>query len=353
MFEIDGRVLGDGQPTYITFEAGPTHDGLDTAKQLVREASKAGADAVKFQLVDPDRLVSDKKQPFSYQVLTDRETGAMEEVSEPLYDILTRRCMARDEWRELKSYCDEMGITFFSTATFRDEIDFLVELGVDTIKICSGDVDCFPLIRYCARQGVCIQLDTGNATIGDVERAVDVALEEGCERVVVHNCPSGYPAHLESINLRMLSTLKAMFGMPVAFSDHTPGREMDIAAVALGANMVEKTITLDRTTRSVEHVFSLEPKDMRAFVQSIRDLEKALGAPRRAMVPEERTKALAVRRSIVLARDVRAGQAVSLDDLDYSRPGTGLRPELADLFIGRSFATDLAQGHMLSLDDID
>jgi len=352
MLAIAGRLIGKGYPTYITFEAGPTHYGIDNAKKLVEKAALAGADAVKFQIVDPDRLVPDKKQLFSYEVLIDRETGAREKIVEPLYDILKRRCMSREEWIEVKKYCDEQGITFFSTATFWDEVDFLAELGVDTIKICSGDVDFFQLIRKCARMGMCIQLDTGNATLGEVERAVDNALEEGCERILIHHCPSGYPARLESINLRIIPTLERLFGFPVAFSDHSPGWEMDIAAVALGANMIEKTITLDRTTRSVEHLFSLEPEEMRAFVQAVRDLEKALGSTRKIMSREERENSLAVRRSIVLAREVEAGEEVTEEVLDYARPGSGLRPEMAALLKGRTFACHLGKGHILGLSDI-
>lgn len=352
MFELAGKPIGGGCPTYVVFEAGPTHDGFETAGRLVKEAAGAGADAVKFQLLDPDRLVSDRKQLFSYQVLKERGSNEFETVSEPLYDILSRRCMSRDEWHAIKLLCDDLGVTFFATATFEDEVEFLSELNVDTIKICSGDVDCFPIIRTCAKRGFCLQIDTGNATIGEVERAVDAALEEGCDRLVIHNCPSGYPARLESINLRIIPTLKSMFGFPVAFSDHTPGWEMDIAAVALGADMVEKTITLDRTIRSPEHSFSLEPGDMRNFVESIRNLEKALGSARRIMPPEERKRAKAVRRSIVLSRDVESGESVTEDVLTYARPGDGLRPELAGLILGFRFNKALKKGHMLSLRDI-
>lgn len=350
---LGGRSIGDGNPVFLVFEAGPTHDGLVTAKKLVTLAAQAGADAVKFQLVDPDRLVSDKKQLFAYNVLVDKESGRTEPVEEPLYDILCRRTLTRDEWAELKAHCDAEGIVFFSTATFRDEVDFLKELGCETIKVCSGDVDYLQLIDYCARTGACIQLDTGNATLGDVERAVDTALAAGNDKLIVHNCPSGYPARLESINLRLIPTLKRMFGCPAAYSDHTPGWEMDIAAVALGANLVEKTITLDRMTPSVEHLFSLEPDDMRAFVQSIRDVEKALGYSRRVMRPEERRKALAVRRSMVVSRDVKSGETVTEDNVDFARPGYGIRPEMSGMAMGRAFRRDMAKGQVINVNDLE
>ncbi|MBU0482010.1 MAG: N-acetylneuraminate synthase family protein [Proteobacteria bacterium] len=347
------KQIGEGFPVFIVFEAGPTHDGIDTAKKLVEEAAKAGADAVKFQLVDPVRLVPDRKQLFSYQILEERGGEAMRTVTEPLYDILSRRTLTREQWADVKAYCDSLGIVFFSTATFKDEVEFLAELGCESIKICSGDVDYLQFIDYCARKNVSLQFDTGNATLGDVERAVDVALAAGNDKLIVHNCPSGYPARLESINLRMILTLKTMFDCPVAFSDHTPGWEMDIAAVALGANLVEKTITLDRSTPSVEHLFSIEPKEMQQFVSHIRDLEVALGHPRRIMSDEERKKASAVRRSMIVSHDLNPGDVITEECIDFARPGFGIRPEMSHLILGRRLKKEIKAGSFVGLDDID
>ena len=353
MVLMGDKQIGDGHPVFIVFEAGPTHDSIESAKELAKHAADAGADAVKFQVLDPERLVPDRTQPFSYDILIDRETGKTKTVSEPLYDILMRRYLTFDQWKEVKEYCDSLGIQFFSTATFHDEVDFLVDMGVDTIKICSGDVNYYSFIRYCAKKRVSIQLDTGNATIGEVERAVDEVLKTGNNRIIIHNCPSGYPARLESINLRIIPTLKKMFSCPVAFSDHTPGWEMDIAAIALGANMVEKTITMDRTTPSVEHMFSIEPDDMRKFVQSVRDLEKALGNSRRILAPEEREKGNGARRSLFLKEDVKKGEQIQESFIEFARPGAGLKPSMIDSILGRRFSKDLKQGQMLDLGDIE
>src|SRR6266480_306324 len=243
--KIGPRLVGDGQSCFITYEAGPTHDGLATAKKLVKAAADAGADAIKFQILDPERLVADKKQLFSYEILTDRKTGARKEKSEPLYDILKRRSLSHLEWKELKGYSDSLGLAFFATVSFESEVDFLVELGCDSIKIASADVNHYPLIEYAARTGISLQLDTGNSTLGEIEAAVDRIVRAGNERIIIHHCPSGYPARRDGINLRVIQTLKAMFPYPAAFSDHTPGWDMDIAALCLGANMLEKTITLD------------------------------------------------------------------------------------------------------------
>ncbi len=351
-FELAGRPIGADAPAFITFEAGPTHDGEATACALVRLASEAGADAVKFQVLDPDRLVADKAMPFSYDVLLDRASGATETVSEPLYDILCRRVLSRDAWRRVKAEADRLGLAFFATALFDDEVEFLAELGCHSIKIASGDVNHLPLIRRAAGTGMCLQLDTGNATLGEIEAAVDAALDVGCGRIVVHQCPSGYPARLESINLNIIPTLARLFGCPVAYSDHTPGWEMDVAAVALGAHMVEKTITLDRTTRSCEHMFSLEPSDMAAFVRVIRDVETALGGPRRILHPEERQRRNAVRRSAWLVDGAQSGDRLGDLKVEFRRPGDGVAPDLFERLADARLARNVPPGHRLELGDL-
>ncbi|GJL84795.1 MAG: hypothetical protein DHS20C02_05700 [Micavibrio sp.] len=346
------KKIGDGNPCFITFEAGPTHDGLETAKQLVKLSAEAGADAVKFQIVDPERLVADKKQPFSYDILVDRETGKTKTVTEPLYDILCRRSMSKDEWRELKKYSDSLDLAFFATVTFEDEIELMEELKCDSIKIASGDVNHIPLIRIAARTGMCIQLDTGNSTLGEIETAIDAIRSEGNENIVIHQCPSGYPARVDSVNLRIIPTLKQMFGYPAAYSDHVPGWEMDIAAVTMGANLVEKTITFDRMTPSVEHIMSLEPSDMSSFVRSLRDLEIAMGEPRRILHAEEQKKRDAVRRSIFLAEPAKEGQKLRDVKVEFRRPGYGIGPEHYDSLLDSTFVKDLAEDTRISYSDL-
>ncbi len=353
MVAFGQRIIGDGHPCFITFEAGPTHDSYDSARQLIVLAAKAGADAIKFQIFDPDKLVADKKLPFTYDVLVNRETGETETVTEPLYDILCRRTLKPEEWKKLKQFSDSKGLAFFATVGFEDDVHLLEALGCDSIKIASADVNHWPLIRMVAKTGMCVQLDTGNATIGEVEEAVDVCRSEGNENIIIHNCPSGYPARLESINLKMISTLKMMFPeYPIAYSDHTPGWEMDVAAVALGANLVEKTITEDRTTPSVEHIFSLEPSEMQKFIRTIRDVETAMGKTRRIMYPEEMEKRKNVRRSVYLGVDVQNGQKLKNVKVDFRRPGFGVGPDMYEKLLDLRFMSDLPAGHQLSLEDL-
>lgn len=349
---LGSREVGEGAPVYVTFEAGPTHSGLDSAKRLVTAAAHAGADGIKFQVVDPDRMVADRRQPFEYEVLVDRATGRTEKVSEPLYDLLARRALQPGEWRELKRHADDAGLAFFATVAFEDEIELVRGLGCHSIKIASADVNHLPLIRQAAASGLCIQLDTGNATLGEIETAVEAIRAEGNDDIVIHHCPSGYPARLESINLRIITTLKRMFPYPIAFSDHTPGWDMDIAAVALGADLVEKTITEDRTTRSIEHIMSLEPVEMRAFVRAIRDLEVALGDTRRILQDGERRRRLAIRRSAFLDKDVRAGDRLGAARIVFRRPGDGLAPDVYESLLDARFARDLPAGTKLRLADL-
>lgn len=350
--QLGKKKVGGDNPCFITFEAGPTFEGLENAKQLVSLAAEAGADAVKFQIFDPDALVADKKQLFTYDVLLDRETGKTETIHEPLYDILVRRYLPKDEWREVKKHCDSLGLAFFATALFDEDLELLEELKCDSVKIASADVNHIPFIRKAAQTGMCIQIDTGSSTLGEIEVAIDTIRSEGNERIIIHQCPSGYPAHLDSINLRVIQTLQQMFPYPIAFSDHTPGWDMDIAAIAMGADLVEKTITMDRTIRSVEHIMSLEPSDMHKFIRAIRDLEIAMGQPRRVMQPEERKKRDAVRRSVYLAEPAKKGQKLKDVKVLFRRPGYGITPDLYDGLLEYEFSKDLPSEHQVSFSDL-
>jgi len=352
MIKINKKNIGDGFPCYITFEIGPTHEGVESAKRLIKHASDAGADAVKFQIFDPDRLVADKTLMFSYGVLKDRETGETEIIEEPLYDILVRRYLPKKNWLEIKSYCDELGIAFFSTVGFDEDINLLEKLNCHSIKIASADVNHFPLIRRAAKTGMCIQLDTGMATIGEIEQAVQIIRSEGNENIIIHQCPSGYPARLNSVNLKIIQTLKKIFPYPIAFSDHTPEYIMDLGAVALGANMIEKTITEDRMTKSVEHIMSIEPKDMKNFVKVIKDLEIGLGNGRREITDEEIKKRDLLRRSLYLVKSAKKGQRISECAIEFRRPGVGIQPDQFEKIKNCKLKKNVDAGCMVNLSDI-
>ncbi len=350
---IGKKLVGDRHPCFVTFELGPTHEGLDSAKRLVKCAADAGADAVKVQILDPDRLVADKKQLFSYSVLTDRETGATETVEEPLYDILLRRYLNDDDWADVKKYADDLGMSFFSTVGFEEDIELVERMGCHSIKLASADVNHFPLIRRAAKSGLCIQLDTGMSTLGEIEEAIDIIRCEGNENIIIHQCPSGYPARLSSINLRMIQTIKSMFPFPVGFSDHSPGNDMDVAAVAMGVNLVEKTITEDRMIRSVEHVMSIEPAEMVDFVQSIKAVEVALGTGRRVINSAEKEKRSLIRRSVFLKSSAASGQRLVDCDVEFKRPGLGLSPKAYEKSLNAKLKRNVGAGEMINISDLD
>lgn len=352
MVSFGSRRIGPDEPCFVTFEAGPTHSGLASAKRLVEHAAAAKADAVKFQIVDPDRLVADRKQLFTYDVLVDRATGETETVSESLYDILCRRSLTPDEWNDLMRYCSSLGLVFFATVTSEEELAMVERFGCQSVKIASADVNFHSFVRRAARNGMCLQLDTGNATIGEIEAAVDAIRAEGNENIIIHHCPTGYPARLEGINLRVIQTLKQIFPYPVGFSDHSPGWEMDVAAVALGADLVEKTITEDRSARSVEHVMSIEPPEMKAFVQLMHDLKVAFGKPRRIMSEAEQSNRIAVRRSAHLVKDAKPGTPVEALEVAFRRPGFGISPELWPTLAGMKLRSELPAGHRLAVTDL-
>lgn len=343
--QLDDKTVGDNQPVFIVFEAGPTHTGLESAKKLATHAKNAGADAIKFQITDHNQLIHDRDLLFSYKTID--SSGKIETISEPLYDIWQRRWMPREDWKALKACCDEIGIGFFATVFAPADLELVVEMGCHSIKIASQDTNFKDFIELSARTGLPVQLDTGGSSLGEVEQAVDWIRETGNEKIIINHCPSGYPARLESIHLNVITSLKSIFPYPVAFSDHTPGWEMDVAAVALGADIVEKTITLDRTQRSCEHMMSLEPTEMENFVRIIRDVEVALGNRRRILTPEERIKRNAVRRSAYLATAVKKGQEFKREDVNFRRPGYGIKPDEYEKFIGMKYNRDLEAGHML------
>jgi sialic acid synthase SpsE len=346
LISMGKREVGDGTSVFIVFEAGPTHTGLESAKKLAFHAKESGADAIKFQITDHNKLIYDKSLMFSYQALN--EKGNTYPVTEPLYDIWQRRYMPREDWVSLKSYCDKIGICFFATIFSCDDIDFVKSIGVDSLKIASQDTNYQDLIEYAATKGLPVQVDTGGSSLGEIERAVDWVMSCNNDKVIINHCPSGYPARLESVNLKMIQTLKSIFRFPVAFSDHNPGYEMDIAAVAVGANIIEKTITLDRTQRSCEHMFSIEPTDMKHFVETVRSIEVALGSNRRVLAPEECTKRDSIRRSAYLIRDVEAGEEISGGDIQFMRPGWGIKPCEYQRFVGRKYSQAIKAGSMLT-----
>jgi sialic acid synthase SpsE len=340
---IGERPVGGGAPVFLCFEGGATHTGLESARRMVELAAEAGVDAIKFQTVFARNMMSTQDVQFEFGTTAG-------ERQESLYRLLQNRELPLPEWRALKRRADEVGVVFFSTPDCEATIDFLVEIGTPAIKIAGGDMNNYPLIRHAAQTKRPVLLDT-RGTLGELERAVETCVAAGNEQIVIIHCPSGYPSAIASIRLRAIELYRRVFPYPVGFSDHSPGWDMDVAAVALGADFVEKTITFDTATPGPEHVMSLVPAQFRPFVAIMREVEQALGDPHVQLLDEVgRQKMNRGRRSVVLTRDARAGEVITADMITFKRPGFGIAPELAPLVVGRRLLVDVARDAPLRWD---
>lgn len=339
---VGSRQIGDGHPCLISFELGATHTGLESAKRLCRAASDAGADAVKVQTVLAEEFMS---REHDLQIEYETTQGKSKE---SVYQALKRRELSREQWIELKSYCDELGIEFISTPSGPQTVDWLAEMNVAAIKVAKSDINHRLLIDYMARQGLPVILDA-RERFEDVENACQLCEVHGNRNVVIMHCPSGYPSSHAGVHLRTIPQIRSIFGYPVAYSDHSVGTAMNFAALAMGADMIEKTITENRATDAVEHFMSLEPDQLPDFVSQIRAVEAAMGDPR--IIFSSRVKA-DNRRSVVAANSVRKGDIIHLEDLTFKRPGTKLPVDQYELIVGRPAATDIPAGHYLELSDV-
>ena len=349
MIKLGNKKIGINQDVYIVFEAGPTHYGLKSALKLIELAAQAKADAIKFQLCDHNRLITTKDVMFSYDILVNKKKNISRTIVEPLIEIWKRRFLPKNDWKKLKQKCNQVGIDFFATVFFIEDIEILKSIGVNSFKIASQDIKFKELIKECAKTKLPVQIDTGNATLADIETAVEWIKSQNNKKIIINHCPSGYPARFESVNLNIIKTLKQMFNYPIAFSDHSIGWEMDIAARSLGADIIEKTITLDRTIRSCEHIMSLEFEDMKKFVNSMRNLDIAFGKNRKSISKAEEKKKIGVTRSAYLIKSVKKNKRIERKDFDFRRPGNGvIKPYNFEYFLGRKYSCDLNIGQLIT-----
>lgn len=329
----------------IIAEAGVNHNGdLEMARQLVAAAAAAGADIVKFQTFSARKLVTSGAAKAAYQIAT---TGN----DEGQLDMIRKLELSRQDHEVLIDECRRHGIRFFSTAFDTDSFDMLMDMGLDQVKVPSGELTNLPLLRHMTRHGLPVMLSTGMATLGEVEAAVDVIERNGTPRrlITVLHCTTEYPAPMQDVNLRAMLSMKAAFGVEVGYSDHTPGIEIPVAAVALGATIIEKHFTLDCNLPGPDHKASLEPDRFKAMVDAIRNVEIALGdGIKRPSASEIKNKPIA-RKSLVAARHIRAGERFSAENLAAKRPGTGISPMQWDAVIGRVAVRDFQADELIEL----
>jgi len=342
--EIAGHEVGPGHPCFIIVEAGVNHNGsLETAKRLVDMAVAAGADAVKFQTFKAEKVVSPQTPKAAYQQSTT-------DPAESHLEMIRRLELPYDAFRELIAYCNKLGILFMSTPFDEESVDFLASVSVPVFKIPSGEVVNHPFLKYVAQKGKPLIMSTGMSYLSEVDEAVRVVWGAGNEQLILLHCVSNYPADHADVNLRAMQTMATAFQVPVGYSDHTLGIEMPLAAVAMGACVIEKHFTLDRDLPGPDHRVSLEPEELRVMVQGIRNVEKALGDGLKEPAVSEADTARVARKSLVAARDIAKGTVLSEDWITVKRPGTGLPPLLLKYIVGRKARESISAGTLLTLD---
>lgn len=335
--------------TFIIAEAGVNHNGsMEIAKKLIDVAVGAGADAIKFQTFKADKVVTATASKAKYQI---ENTGA----DETQFEMLKRLELSIGAHKEFFSYCNKKNIIFMSTPFDEGSADMLDNFGMSIFKIPSGEITNKPLIQHIAGKKKPIILSTGMSYLGEVEKAINWIneirdkLDKKPELTLLH-CVSNYPAEVGDSNLLAMKTMERAFGLPVGYSDHAPGIEISIAAVALGAKVIEKHFTLDKSMEGPDHKASLEPDELYAMVSAIRNVEKAMGdGIKRPTRNEEDTRNIA-RRSLVAARDIKAGETVTLNDISIKRPGIGIAPELIEQIINKVAKIDIKKDSLLEWD---
>ena len=321
--------IGHSFPAFIIAEAGVNHNGdLDTALRLVEAAARAGANAVKFQTFSADRLVTRKAPKAAYQRLTTNS-------SESQYAMLKRFELSHLDHERLLAHAQAHNILFLSTPFDIASADLLIELDVFALKIGSGELTNLPLLEHVARQAKTIILSTGMAYLSEVEEAVNCILSISDAPLILLHCVSNYPAREIDVNLHAMLTMRQAFALPVGYSDHTIGISIAIAAVALGACVIEKHFTLDRSLPGPDHKASLELEEIRALVHAIRNVENALGDGIKRPAASEYDTARVSRKSIVSQVDIPVGTIIKDGMLDIKRPGTGISPRYLGQVIGR------------------
>ena len=331
--------------TLIVAEAGVNHNGeLKLAMKMVDAAVQAGVDIVKFQTFSTNRLVTRSAKKADYQA---QAAGG----NESQYEMLIRLELTRDMHEALINHCKSRDIQFLSTGFDLESIDMLLELGLDSFKIPSGEITNLPYLRHVGHYGKSVMLSTGMSTLGEIEAALEALEQAGTQRsqITVLHCNTEYPTPMMDVNLRAMVAIRDAFGVAVGYSDHTPGIEVAIAAVALGAVVIEKHFTMDRNLPGPDHKASLEPDELKSMVTAIRNIELALGdGIKRLSASEAKNKPVA-RKSLVAACAIGEGEVFSESNLAVKRPGTGVSPMRWDEVMGRHAPRDFVPDEMIEL----
>jgi len=340
------RRIGPGSPCFVIAEVGVNHNGrLDLALKSIDVAKAAGADAVKFQTFRAERLVTRSAPTARYQT---ENLG----VVKSQFEMLKELELSDADHERVVDHCRASGIQFMSTPFDEDSATLLHGLGMELFKVPSGELTNLPLLRHIAAFGRPMVISTGMSTLGDVEAAVNAVEAVGSPGMVLLHCVSNYPAAAADVNLRAMLSMRAAFGLAVGYSDHTLGIEVGLASVALGACVLEKHFTLDKTLPGPDHRASAEPEELQRLITGVRTVELALGAGRKAPCQSELDTAKAARKSLVAAADLPAGTCLTEELIAIRRPGTGLPPAMKPYLISRTLRVSVAAGDLLRLEDV-
>ena len=332
---------------FIIAEAGVNHNGkLHLAKELVDLAVEAGADAIKFQTFKAEESTGAYAEKAQYQ----KENMPIEESQ---LEMIRKLELPFNQFKEIQDYCKNKGIEFISTPDGTESLNFLVSINVPLIKIGSTEVSNIEFLKEIGNTGKEIILSTGMSTLGEVEKAINVIKSTGNNNVKIMHCTTDYPTALEDVNLRAMVSMREAFKIPVGLSDHTTGNESAIAAVALGAEFIEKHITLDKSMEGPDHKASMDLNDFKDYVKAIRNTEKLLGDGIKKPTAREIIIMKDVRRSIVAKYPLKAGTIIEKDMLTYKRPGSGISPELAEVIVGRTIKRNLNSDELIMWEDLN
>lgn len=328
---------------FIIAEAGVNHNGsIELAKELIDKASESGADAVKFQSFKAERLVTKSAQKAEYQ----EETTGKEENQ---FEMIKRLELDYEKHEELIGYCKSKDIMFLSSPFDLESIDLLNNLGLEIFKIPSGEITNLPYLRKIGLLKKKVILSTGMSTLGDIEKALEILRKGGTMDVTVLHCNTEYPTPMKDVNLNAMNTIKEAFKVEVGYSDHTLGIEVPIAAVALGATVIEKHFTLDKNMEGPDHRASLEPNELKELVKCIRNIEIALGDGLKKLTESEAKNITIVRKSIVAGRNIKKGEAFTIENLEIKRPGNGISPMKLDEVIGKLAIRDYEEDELIEI----
>lgn len=344
---IAGRAVGPGESPWVIAEIGANHNGdMKLARRIVDAAREAGADAVKFQSWSKDSLIS---RP---EYARNTRYAKLDPSALTLEQAVEKYQLTPDQHREIAAYCGQQGITFFSSCFSEREVELLESLNVPVYKIASMDVNHLPLLDLVAATHKPVILSTGMATLAEIERALDRLRRGGAGPVALLHCVSIYPCPPREVNLRNIPMLAQTFGVPVGFSDHTSGVAAPLAAVALGACILEKHFTVDKALEGWDHAISADPTELAAIVRGSREVHEALGRSERVLGAAELEKRKAFRRRAVARRDLQRGSRLAAEDLEFKRPGTGIGPDEVTFVAGRTLRRDVAAEEELEWSDL-